>query len=249
MGGHGGAVTNAQKSARLPFASTVPVGCSAPRQAITLAVPPPPPPPPPPHTHPPTHTHSPCRACSNIKRQLKTALAERDGQTQKANELQSQLQDKKRQLFSAIQVRSLRRPARSSRQSPLQAHARSRCAGTASCAGRAGRVGVKRAGKAGRAGKARSGDAYGASRTRPAGGAIVVGEQFPAQGPRPPRASHTHPLPLPPFPFPQEREGLRQQVRQLEDKCQDFQEALQCKICRTVSNRHAAWPPPWACVG
>ncbi|PSC71594.1 E3 ubiquitin-ligase [Micractinium conductrix] len=42
---------------------------------------------------------------SNIKRQLKTALAERDGQTQKANELQSQLQDKKRQLFSAIQER------------------------------------------------------------------------------------------------------------------------------------------------
>ncbi|KAL4443783.1 hypothetical protein ABPG75_011520 [Micractinium tetrahymenae] len=42
---------------------------------------------------------------SSIKRQLRTALSERDSQTQKANELQSQLQDKKRQLFSAIQER------------------------------------------------------------------------------------------------------------------------------------------------
>lgn len=33
---------------------------------------------------------------------------------------------------------------------------------------------------------------------------------------------------------PQEREGLRQQVRQLEDKCREFQEAVQCKICRAV---------------
>jgi len=43
--------------------------------------------------------------CSNMKRQLKSALVERDMQTSKANELQSQLQDKKRQLFTAIQVR------------------------------------------------------------------------------------------------------------------------------------------------
>lgn len=42
---------------------------------------------------------------SSIKRQLRTALSERDGQTQRANELQAQLQDKKRQLFSAIQER------------------------------------------------------------------------------------------------------------------------------------------------
>ena len=34
---------------------------------------------------------------------------------------------------------------------------------------------------------------------------------------------------------PQEREGLRQQVRSVEDKCREFQEALQCKICRAVS--------------
>lgn len=44
-------------------------------------------------------------ACSNAKRQLKAALAERDAQVQRVNELTQQLQDKKRQLFSAIQVR------------------------------------------------------------------------------------------------------------------------------------------------
>lgn len=54
--------------------------------------------------------HTPHRPCSSIKRQLKTALSERDSQTQKANELQAQLQDKKRQLFSAIQVHAARRP-------------------------------------------------------------------------------------------------------------------------------------------
>lgn len=41
---------------------------------------------------------------SNAKRQLKAALAERDAQVQRVNELTQQLQDKKRQLFSAIQV-------------------------------------------------------------------------------------------------------------------------------------------------
>jgi hypothetical protein len=70
-----------------------------------------------------------------VKRQLKAALQERDVQAQRNNELTQQLQDKKRQLFSAIQ----------------------------------------------------------------------------------------------------EREGLRQQVRSLEDKCREFQEALQCKMCRAVS--------------
>lgn len=48
---------------------------------------------------PPPH---PC--CSNVKRQLKAALQERDVQAQRNNELTQQLQDKKRQLFSAIQV-------------------------------------------------------------------------------------------------------------------------------------------------
>lgn len=54
-----------------------------------------------PHPHPCPHQPIPR---SSIKRQLRTALSERDGQTQRANELQAQLQDKKRQLFSAIQV-------------------------------------------------------------------------------------------------------------------------------------------------
>lgn len=44
-------------------------------------------------------------AHSNAKRQLKAALAERDAQVQRVNELTQQLQDKKRQLFTAIQVR------------------------------------------------------------------------------------------------------------------------------------------------
>ena len=47
-----------------------------------------------------------CRpaCCSNVKRQLRAALGERDVAAQRANELTQQLQDKKRQLFSAIQV-------------------------------------------------------------------------------------------------------------------------------------------------
>ncbi len=47
---------------------------------------------------------SPLPPHSNAKRQLKAALAERDAQVQRTNELTQQLQDKKRQLFSAIQV-------------------------------------------------------------------------------------------------------------------------------------------------
>lgn len=80
------------------------------------------------------------RARSNAKRQLKAALADRDAQAQRVNELSQQLQDKKRQLFSAIQ----------------------------------------------------------------------------------------------------EREGLRQQHRALEAKCRDFQEALQCKLCRAVRTQAVA---------
>ena len=33
----------------------------------------------------------------------------------------------------------------------------------------------------------------------------------------------------------QEREGLRQQLRGVEGKCREYEEALQCKICKTVS--------------
>jgi hypothetical protein len=44
--------------------------------------------------------------CSNVKRQLKAAIQDRDGHSQRSNELTQQLQDKKRQLFSAIQVRA-----------------------------------------------------------------------------------------------------------------------------------------------
>lgn len=53
--------------------------------------------------HPPP---SPARppSCSTAKRQLKTALTERDAQVTRVNELTQQLQDKKRQLFTAIQV-------------------------------------------------------------------------------------------------------------------------------------------------
>jgi chromosome segregation ATPase len=79
---------------------------------------------------------------SNAKRQLKAALAERDAQVQRVNELTQQLQDKKRQLFSAIQ----------------------------------------------------------------------------------------------------ERESLRQQNRQLEDKCREFQDALQCKLCRAVQRNCVVLP-------
>lgn len=49
----------------------------------------------------------------------------------------------------------------------------------------------------------------------------------------------------------QEREGLRQQVRTLEGKCREFQEALQCKICRVVSVSSASAHPhstPTACL-
>lgn len=44
--------------------------------------------------------------CSNVKRQLRAAVGERDVAAQRANELTQQLQDKKRQLFTAIQVRN-----------------------------------------------------------------------------------------------------------------------------------------------
>lgn len=71
------------------------------------------------------------------------------------------------------------------------------------------------------------------------------------------RAQHLSPPPFPDTPQPrhthhtshtlllavQEREGLRQQVRSLEDKCSEFQEALQCKMCRLVS------PPVDLCAG
>ncbi|EFN58285.1 expressed protein [Chlorella variabilis] len=79
---------------------------------------------------------------SNMKRQVKAALQERDCQAQRNNDLTQQLQDKKRQLFSAIQ----------------------------------------------------------------------------------------------------EREGLRQQVRGLEDKCREFQQALMCRMCRSVQRNCVVLP-------
>lgn len=105
---------------------------------------------------------------SNAKRQLKAALAERDAQAQRVNELSQQLQDKKRQLFSAIQVRG----------------------GSRWWMGTVAQ-------------------------------AAVAALSCPCRHPPPPCPT-------------QEREGLRQQNRALEDKCREFQEALQCKLCRAV---------------
>lgn len=119
-----------------------------------------------------------------MKRQVKAALQERDCQAQRNNDLTQQLQDKKRQLFSAIQVWRWRGAAAGA-ASPLPCLPLAATPALQPCRGL----------------------------------------PLHAAAPSPPSCT----LPL------QEREGLRQQVRGLEDKCREFQQALMCRMCRSVS--------------
>jgi hypothetical protein len=117
-----------------------------------------------------------------VKRQLRAALAERNSQVQRTNELTQQLQDKKRQLFGAIQVTAPPIGWLAGPSPRLRSLAPYLFAWVRQVAPRCKTV-------------------------------------FPSTAPARPR---------------QEREGLRQQVRALEEKCRDFQEALQCRMCRAV---------------